>query len=173
MGFFFQSTFRYNSQFWKNKESFNLVGGETGFDNIETKLPTYWGSSLTKICLGMKFHQQENAQFIVINKTANSLHSLIACGQHRPTSVGRNTWKSLIGSKASLQPNCNKEGFNVKGGANQVRIGILGNNEPDCDTCDSKLGFGGNRDPICGNRGIPGADNGDKLSKVMGYILIQ
>ena len=149
------------------------MGGETGFDNIETKLPTYWGSSFTKICLGMKFHHKENAQFIVINKTADSLHSLISCGQHRATSVGRNTWKSLIGSEASLQPNCNKEGFNVKGGPNQVRIGILGNNEHDCDSCDSKLGFGANHHLTCGNRGVHGADNGDKLFKVMGYILIQ
>ena len=54
-----------------------------------------------------------------------------------------------------------------------MRIGILGNNEPDCDSCDSKLGFGGSHHLTCGNRGVHGADNGDKLFKVMGYILIQ
>ena len=81
----------------------------------------------------------------------------------------------MIGSEASLQLNCNKEGFNVKGGRNQVRIGILGNEQPDCDTCDSKLGFGGKGGLTCGNQAVGrvGADNGDKLFKVMGYILIQ
>ena len=49
---------------------------------------------------------------------------------------------SLI-SEASLQPNCNKEGFNVQCSNNwKSRIGILGNNEPDCETCDSVIGFG-------------------------------
>ena len=50
---------------------------------------------------------------MVINKHANSLCSLIADGRYRATSLGRNTWKTLIGSQASLQTNCNKEGFNA------------------------------------------------------------
>ena len=52
-------------------------------------------------------------KFIVINQQANSLYSLIADGQYRSTSLGRDTWKSLIGSEASLQFGCNKEGFNA------------------------------------------------------------
>ena len=35
-------------------------------------------------------------KFIVINKNASSLHSLIADGQYRSTSLGRDTWKLLI-----------------------------------------------------------------------------
>ena len=56
----------------------------------------------------MKIGQQIN--FIVINKQADSLYSLIADGRYRATSLGRNTWRSLIGSEASLQSGCNKEG---------------------------------------------------------------
>ena len=132
-----QSTFHYNSNYWSDKTEYNLPGGETGFDTQETKLPSYWNTSFTKICLGMKIGQQIN--FIVINKQANSLYSLITDGQYRNTSLGRNTWKTLIGSQASLQLNCNKEGFNV---LDKARIGILGNNEDDCITCDSRIGFG-------------------------------
>ena len=141
--YFHQDTFHYSSEYWINTKEYNLPGGETGFDAEETKLPTYWSTSFSKICLGMKIGQQIN--FIVINKEATSLFSLIADGQYRYTSLGPDTWKSLIGSRAYLQPNCNKEGFNAwctRHVEFKSRIGIFGNNEHDCHTCDSRIGFG-------------------------------
>ena len=69
-------------------------------------------------------------KFLVIKKQANSLFALIADGKYRATSPGRNTWKTLIGSQASLQTSCNKEGFNAAAsdkGSSKARIGILGN----------------------------------------------
>ena len=123
----------------------------------------------------MKIGQQ--IKFLVINKQANSLYALIADGKYRATSLGRNTWKTLIGSRASLQPNCNKEGFNTAGSAkdhSKARIGILGNNERDCASTDSRIGFGtgGSSDDsnTCGNHGH---DNGKTKTKAMGYILVQ
>ena len=115
------------------------------------------------------------SKFIVINQQANSLYSLIADGKYRRTSLGRDTWKSLNGS---LQYNCNREGFNAKcteSGYSKARIGILGNDQTDCRTCNSRLGFGsgGNYDDTntCGNLDNHG---GKKLSiKTMGYILVQ
>ena len=77
--------------------------GRLGLNLRKTKLSSYWNTSFSKICLGMKIGQQ--IKFIVINKQANSLYSLISDGQYRKTSLGRDTWKSLIGSKASLQNN--------------------------------------------------------------------
>ena len=127
--------FHFKSKFWSNKVDFNLPGGKTLFDNHETKLPTYWNTPFSKICLGMKIGHE--TRFIVITRHANSLYSLIADGNYRATSLGRNTWKSLLGSFASLQPNCNKEGFNVVGPHRNnpiARIGIVGNNENDCNT---------------------------------------
>ncbi|XP_078351944.1 uncharacterized protein LOC144636605 [Oculina patagonica] len=167
------NTFNYDSVYWSDKKDYNLRGGETGFDTQETKLPTYWNTSFSKICLGMRIGQQIN--FIVINKQADSLYSLIADGQYRATSLGRNTWKTLIGSQASLQLNCNKEGFNAActPGA-KARIGILGNNQNDCNNCDSRIGFGaGGAFRTCGNEAWNSADNGDKIINAMGYILVQ
>jgi len=119
-------------------------------------------------------------KFIAINMHANSLFSLIADGKYRATSLGRNTWKTLIGSQASLQPHCNKEGFNAAStlsGFAKVRIGIVGNNENDCASCDSRIGFGTGGAPddtnTCGNGAHPSSDNGEKHIKAMGYILIQ
>ncbi|XP_078349842.1 putative skeletal organic matrix protein 5 isoform X2 [Oculina patagonica] len=169
-------TFHYDSKLWSNKIDFNLPGGKTGLDAQGTKLPTYWNTHFSKICLGMRLGGQ--IKFIVINKHANSLYSLIADGKFRVTSLGRNTWKTLVGSQASLQLNCNKEGFNAYTHAHRpkARIGILGNNENDCNSIDSRLGFGtgGGTDDsnTCGNEAEAGG-NGVKKIKTMGYILIQ
>ena len=176
--FLLQKTFLYDEALWSNKETFNVIGGKTGFDDHETKLPTYWNTSFTKICLGMKIKHQ--IKFIVINKQANSLYSLIADGQYRNTSLGRDTWKSLIGSEASLQKNCNKEGFNAVGGKpsnSKARIGIISNQQNDCASCDSRIGFGTgglhDNSSSCGNEATHKSDNGDKHIKTMGYILVQ
>ena len=127
----------------------------------------------------MKIGRQKT-NFIVIKMTANSLYSLIADGQYRATSLGRNTWKKLIGSQASLQLNCNKEGFNAVSSLDfqaKARIGIINNQENDCDSCDSRIGFGtgGNDDDdnTCGNEATYEPDNGVKHIKAMGYILVQ
>ena len=115
----------------------------------------------------------------VINVHATSLYSLIADGHYRATSLGRNMWKTLIGSQASLQHNCNKEGFNAVCGSShtRARIGFVGNNENACDSCDSRIGFGTAGYPddnnTCGNVAKHAPDNGDKFIKTMGYILVQ
>ena len=126
----------------------------------------------------MKIGEQEN--FTAINKSASSLYSLIADGKYRATSLGRNTWKKLIGSRASLQRNCNKEGFNAVGenhSHSKARIGYIANQENDCRTCDSRIGFGtgGYHDDsnTCGNQATHNPDNGNKNIRAMGYILVQ
>ena len=146
-------------------------------DTHETKLPTYWNTPFNKICLGMKIGQQFKS--VVINHQARSLYSLIADGKYRATSLGRNTWKKLIGSRASLQTSCNKEGFNVLSSSpnSKARIGIVGDNNNDCTSCDSRIGFGTAGYPddsnTCGNAAQHGGDNGDQHIKAMGYILVQ
>ena len=88
---------------------------------------------------GMKISGQ--LRFIVINKQANSLSSLIADGTYRATSLGRNEWKKLIGAQGSLQLYCNKEGFNAVGTASyrsKARIGYIANQENYCGSCDWK-----------------------------------
>ena len=119
-------------------------------------------------------------KFIVLSKHANSLYSLIADGQYRATSLGRNTWKTLIGSQASLQHNCNKEGFNAYSSTasdSKVRIGIIGNQQNDCGDSDSRIGFdtGGFPDDsnTFGNEATISPDNGNKKIKAMGYIFVQ
>ena len=116
----------------------------------------------------------KQTKFIVINKQANSLYSLIADGKYRATSLGRNTWKSLLGSQASLQYNCNKEGFNAVSGDyphSRARIGILGNDGNNCGYCGNHDNHDNSN--TCGNEATHFPDNGDKHIKAMGYILVQ
>ena len=116
---------------------------------------------------------------MIISKNADSLHSLLADGQYRNTSLGRDAWKALIGQNASLQLNCNKEGFNTVCELSKARIGILGNDNNNCADCDSRIGFGtgGTHEDsnTCGNEATKywNPDNGEKHIKAMGYILVQ
>ena len=169
---------------WTNKQSFNIDGGKTGFDAEETKLPSYWNTSFSKICLGINI--TGNINFAVIDRQPDSLHSLIADGQYRNTSLGRDAWKALIGSPGSLQTYCNKEGFNVVGklrskkvDPTRARIGIISNDFDNCITCDSRIGFGTGGRPgdnnVCGNAALRNwkPDNGGNNIKGIGYILVQ
>ncbi|KAL9954064.1 hypothetical protein ACROYT_G041555 [Oculina patagonica] len=175
-----KDTFRYHSDLWSNNETFYLAGGETGLDTQETKLTSYWDTSFSKICLGMRIHGEENTNFLAIDKTADSLYSLIADGVHRSTSLGRDTWKTLIGSQASLQSNCNMEGFNARcywDASSRARIGFVANNDDDCWTCDSRIGFGTGGFPdesnTCGNVAKILADNGEKYLYAMCYVFVR
>ena len=85
--------------------------------------------------------RNEVTNWILVNYTATSLYSVIADGNLRKTNVGKEEWKSLING-ASLQKYCNKEGFNVKCHRSKSRIGIVSNDQDDCASCDSGVGFG-------------------------------
>ena len=182
-----QKTFVYGSSYWSNKLSYNPIGGESGFDNVETKLPTYWSTSFNEVCIGMKVGS--DLRFITIPYAGQSLHSVIAGGKFRATNVGREKWKSLIAG-SSLQRNCNKEGFNNYENSKphtSVRIGIRGNEQKDCKSTDSFLGLGSKSHkiasqcrversrvpPTSGNFAGCRPDNGKVNIKSMGYILVR
>ena len=100
--FVFQRAFHYVSHFWTNKKEYNLRGGKTGFDTQETKSPSFWKTNFSKICLGMRISNQ--TKFMSINIKASSLHSLIADGIYRPTSLGRIYWKQCSALRLPGRP---------------------------------------------------------------------
>ncbi|XP_046863938.1 uncharacterized skeletal organic matrix protein 5-like [Xenia sp. Carnegie-2017] len=137
-----KKTFDFDSSFWTNKSSYNIKGGKTGMDDLETKLPTYWSTKINKICVGMKLN---GTNFISFKMKAKSLYDVIAGGEYRKTSVNRSQWMSLI-KDSVLQRYCNKEGFNAIATGEfhaRVRLGIIGNEEIGCRLSDSFIGFGG------------------------------
>ncbi len=157
----------------------------TGLDNKETKLATYWSTPFSQLCVGMKINNA--VRFIQISYTRDSLYDIIADGKFRSTAIPRKTWKSLY-IDSSFQRMCGRQGFNVVASESRharVRIGIIGNEENNCHTVDSFIGFGaiegryraycGKQNIVnsCGNSAYCGADNGDKEVKAMGYIFVR
>ena len=83
-------------------------------------------------------------------------------------------------ASGSLQKNCNREGFNNRGGtsdASKVRIGILGNEQNTCGSTDSLIGVGGNQASKCNSNGVAAgnqagckADAGQRQTPGFAYI---
>ena len=125
-------------------------------------------------------------KWIMINHKANSLFDVIADGTKTTTAVGKDTWKLLIAG-SSLQTHCNDEGFNTKftnGNLHtHLRLGFVANNEKDCDTCDSYIGFGASFRgcgfsswPTCGNLAVCNRVSHydeDTNLPAFGYIFVQ
>ncbi len=173
------TTFVYGSALWSNGEVFNA--NLPGLDDNEAKLESFNVMPFTEVRLGMK--QNGTTNWITLNQASASLRSIFEPNIQILSAAGRTAWLSLL-QTSDLQPDCNREGFNISDdiGRNSVpvRIGILGNNEPGCGSCDSMLGFGiKGSDVLCsfavdttvGNAagcvGVP------QNSKVMGYVMIR
>lgn len=117
--------------------------------------------------------------WIAFDHKAKSLFHVIASGNFVQITAGKEKWKSLIDNSA-LQDHCNKEGFNVNGNGNQkLRIGIMANNEGNCDSCDSFIGFGTSiqgclslKTTSCGNIVVCSLFN-SRETPAFGYILVQ
>ena len=151
---------------WTNKESFAVKDGLEGLTKKESKLASYWNTPFKKLCLGMAVNGE--IKWMKLDNEASSLYGVIADEQFRATSARKATWLSMIAG-SNLQENCNVEGFNVREPNSQiksphrfVRIGFVANNEDDCDTCDSWIGFG-DYSIGCGSNTI----------RAFGYIFVQ
>ncbi|KAK3728560.1 hypothetical protein QZH41_011639 [Actinostola sp. cb2023] len=184
-----KTTFTYNSSIWTTKTPFKP---ENGYDvtETETKLPSYWLTSMTKLCLGMKYGGMTN--WISLNYTAKSLYDVIKDGANRRTNVDPEIWKSLIVNskievlsvatprslaKTSFKTGCNWEGFNAKtvhAIAAQARIGIVGARNCDIPSV-SRIGFGtsGSHFGMKDNNSCGNEYQGDNSIMAFGYILVQ
>lgn len=103
-------------------------------------------------------------RFLVIDRQADSLYSLIADGEFRSTSVGRASWIIISGNLAHLQPYCG----NGNGDFRRARIGILGNDEDQCESCETVVGFG-----LQGSGGDLISCGGSGNLKSVCYIFVQ
>lgn len=89
-------------------------------------------------------------KWISFDHQGSSLFNEIEDGTFKEITAGREKWKSLSDGSL-LQQHCNKEGFNYHKEVNsqkfghmymKIRIGMAANNENDCKTPDTCIGFG-------------------------------
>jgi len=134
-----------------------------------------------RCCLGNK----NNALFY--NFDTGSARSLFLSPVNtRPTSFLRSAWLNWFQTGTGIDPNtvpgspsqgfqqnCNTEGFNTNiPFVNGLRFGINFNEQNDCASCDSMIGFGSNTNSIqAGGYSFTGA--GATLHRGTGYIFIK
>ena len=109
----------------------------------------------------------------------SSLYDMISDGNFRPTTVSNKKWLSLING-TKLQKKCSKKGFNIKCNGFKGRFGIFANDEDDCSSSDSWIGFGlwsnekcGKTSSMtCGSAIMCPADSRKQFS-TFGYIFVK
>ena len=161
-----------------------MEDGLEGLTEKQAKLASYWNTPFDKICLGMKVSGVTT--WIVINYQASSLFNVIADGEKKDTTAGKNAWRSLMDSSL-LEKLCNQEGFNLQppgqyGSYVKVRIGLAADNYNSCAGYDSCIGFGISvsscngynlTSSSCGTTRIGCNNKPNKKKLAFGYILVQ
>ena len=173
-----QATFAYDAALWENTDL--LATDAPDLDRKEAKLETWNAIGFTELRIVFEFPVASGGvNVLIVPLGAGKLSDLFAAGQARTTTLGRDAWKSLLGSTASLQPNCNQEGTNQVLTGSRVRLGILGNNEVDCLSPDSRIGIGG-AGTVCGtptesagNSACFSADNGDAELPAFAWVFVR
>jgi hypothetical protein len=172
-----KSTFAYASSLWTDDAVLNPDAVE--LDRTEHKNGAFASVPFSAIRLGVV--DGGVTRTAVLSQSGTSLRALFSGGK-RATSLGRAKWLSLFASP-SLQPNCNDEGFNLYhwSGNYQIRLGIAGNEQNDCGSPDSFIGFGATVF-ACGETGITmgnfalvscGGVTADRRTRAFGHLWIR
>ncbi len=175
------SAFTYDSLFWLDGNVLNETS--TNADYTDAKLKAYLSVPFTAMMLSLA--EGGATRSLVMPLGGSSMVGRMT-STYAATSLGREKWKSLL-SSGSLQPNCNREGINALGNPpndtgpwTRVRIGIISNQEGDCDTPDSFIGVGGysnvcGADPAisAGNVATCSPDSGDRATPAFAFVWVR
>jgi hypothetical protein len=165
------TTFVHDAAIWQDATTLHPESPD--LDGTEAKLGGYATMPFVYMRVGMV--QNQATHWLILPIEGESVAALMASGFHA-TNVGRSAWERLP-ARGSLQLNCNREGINVDTTQASVRIGIVANNQNDCSTCNSVIGFGasGNTtgDVVCGNVAASSTDNGDRNDALFGYVMVR
>lgn len=179
-----QDTFQYDQPIWTNRALLNP--GSPDLDWTEAKLDAFNTVPVSEILVGLSgpLADQTRSNPPVIANTvtllisSDSLHSVFN-GNYRRGFKGRSTWKSLVAG-SSLQDNCNVEGVNVRPSSGssyrRVRLGIIGNEQDNCGTPDSFIGFGSGgsvNNTYVGNHARWFPDNGNQDIRTYGVVMVR
>jgi hypothetical protein len=173
-----QTTFAYSADWWTNQALHNQQSPD--FDTTEAKLETFNSTPFSAVLMRMQVPLGSgDVRSLRISHSGDSLHAVMRSNTYVPFDAppARADWKALAGPTASLQYNCNRQGFNVEPGYSNIRIGILGNNEDDCSSPDSYIGAGGQYSPCLGGHaptagGSAGCDGDNGNYHFPGFVWV-
>jgi hypothetical protein len=140
-----KSTFAFSSSLWTTGRTINTgdyINGTIG--TTEYKSPLFSVYPYSELRLGMRFSYYPTKWLNVKHGQYASMHAAMTEGHLAFTGMTRNDWLTLANNGA-LQRNCNRMGYNLIANniaSARIRIGILGNDDNDCITPDSFIGFG-------------------------------
>jgi hypothetical protein len=138
-----RSTFRYTSPLWTTDELLNADAPDR--DHTEAKLDSFnrvpFHEVLIRFDTAAGTGGDYESRWVWMDLAADNLRSLFEPGEYVQVYLGRQRWLDAI-PDATLQDHCNREGVNAGVEFNKVRIGIVGNDQLDCLTPESKLGVG-------------------------------
>jgi len=150
------STFGYNSSSWTDTSTTNPTSLATDEVNIKNHVFNDFGISAFKMCAS-RVNVNYNANPLEFPNGGsgfggNSLRAIFNGGNNIYNSeinIGRTNWLNWVEQCSGLlrgnwdnQPNCNEDRINANYTYAAVRIGISMNNEGDCNSNDSVIGFG-------------------------------
>lgn len=180
-----QATFGYDAAEWGSTTPFQPEFPDLDYE--EAKLASYASVAFDELLIGLEVPISDQdmmvptLEYLVMPIAGDSLHALIQPGTHVASNLGRDAWLGLVNGGA-LQPNCNLEGLNVRpsnmAGHNRVRIGIVANEQNDCNSPNSRLGIGGAGD-VCQTLPNPtgnfaGCNNGNEPDLIgFGVVLVR
>jgi hypothetical protein len=176
------TTFNYASTLWTTNTLLNA--SSTDFDHTEAKLDVFNTVPFTEILVIMEYPVPGTSRSLVIEHDADNLLSVFSPDTYLAFDepAGRAAWKTLMGPTSSLQLNCNREGFNANSsaGASRARIGIIGNQENDCNSPDSFIGVGTQNSPCfagtapsVGNSAGCSPDNGNVHLPAFAWVFVR
>ncbi|XP_031555862.1 uncharacterized skeletal organic matrix protein 5-like [Actinia tenebrosa] len=127
-----KNTFDYNSFYWTNRQALKAENG-LGLEDKESKLPTYWSTPLTKICLGMKMKTNSDIKWLKLElkQRADSLYDVMTTGNPTQpyTLLGVEKWKDTFMPRIRYRFNNPREGVNAtfydRTGRVRVKLGVV------------------------------------------------
>lgn len=132
----------YNSADWTSTTIFNETQEPTYGGHIKTNAFVYYAQTAVRLC----FNNVSNNLYETGWSSFGSLQSIFNSGTNRASQNSRATWIAWLNAGGinytfGSQPNCNAAGAN-QSYSYSARLGISMNNEGDCTSNDSFLGFG-------------------------------
>jgi hypothetical protein len=159
----------YDSSDWTSTTVFNTTELPTFAGHIKTNVFVYFPQTAVRMCLTSLTNNLYESSWSALG----SLRDIFNSGTNRSSGITRSQWISWLNTGGvnysfGSQPNCNASGANQNYNFARVRLGLSMNNEGDCSSNDSYLGFGGQGTQVA-TYGVGATDWNSGSSQSSGY----